>query len=179
MLSKDISNFEVKIPGGTQMVQNRFLWHAEDSFAILRAVNDKQVPMFSDAYSMLANTFERMYKGFAIELAKLYPEITIPSDIDKNHTFQNYASLVNRYIPIATCREAYYVTLENLRRIQAGYTNAKFWDIYTLEDFQRDFKRYEIQRNRISAGMEQLLIQDRYRDVMHADEDSREDLDLE
>ena len=113
MLSREVSNFEVKIPGGTQTVQNRFLWHAEDAFATLKAINDKQIPMFSDAYSILANTFERMYKGFAIELAKLYPEIVIPEDIDKNHAFQNYASLVNRYIPIATCREAYYVTLRN------------------------------------------------------------------
>ena len=31
MLSKEVSSFEVKIPGGTQTVQNRFLWHAEDS----------------------------------------------------------------------------------------------------------------------------------------------------
>lgn len=177
MISKEVFDFAMNI--GTQPVNNRYLWHAENSIPVLTLVNDGTVPFFSDAYSILANTLERIYKGVLIELAKIRPSITFPDDFDSNHHFNDTARIVNQYIPIASNREAYYTTLENLNRIQRGYTGAKFKDVYELEDFQKDFRRLELQRKRLYAGLEQLIIQDRCKDVMHIDDIPHEDLDLE
>lgn len=179
MVSKNLAEYKVYI--GSEQVSNRFLFHAEDSVPLLRAVFERKVPMFSDAYSILANTMERMFKGVAIELQKLYPENHIVfGDIDRNHQFKQYAQVVNKYIPIAKSREKYHIALDNITRIAEGYTNSKFYDIYEYSDFERDYRRLEIYRERLYKGLEQELIKSRYRDVMEAEEAgySREDLDL-
>lgn len=177
MISENVFDFKVNV--GSQPVNNRYLWHAENSMPILTAINEGSVPFFCDAYSILANTFERMYKGVMIELGKVRTGIIFPLDFDRNHHFNDTVRTVNRYIPIASNRDAYFTTTDNLTRIQEGYTNAKFKDVYELEDFRKDFRRLEIQRRRLFAGLEQILIQERLQDVMHADDLPREDLDLE
>lgn len=177
MISREVANFTLTI--GNETVTNRFLWHAENTFPRLQEIYDDKSKFFCDAYSLLANTFERFYKGVSVELAKLYPEVYLPDTIDNVHPFTAYAQIVNKYIPIAKSTEGYFVTLDNLKRIQKGYNDAKFYDQYEYSDFEKDFRRLTLQRDRIYAGLEQLIIQNRCKDVMHADDIAHEDLDLE
>ena len=102
MISEILLDYKMQLPGSEHEICNRFLYHAENSYQFLKDVNDEKIAMFLDAYSILANTMERMFKGVAIELQKLYPNQNIVcEDININHSFKKYAQSINRIIPIA------------------------------------------------------------------------------
>ena len=179
MISDNVFDFKITNPYGKENMYNKYLWHMEDSYKILKMINDKEIPYFCDAYSMLANSMERLYKGILIELKKINPndEIDI-SDIDIGHKFSKYVRMVNKYIPISKSKEGYYTIIENCDRIYKGYTEAKYRNIYELNDFQRDFGRFDRQRKRLFSALEQELIKYNSKEVMEISEEEQDDLSL-
>lgn len=182
MISNDVHNFEVQIPYGHQVISNRMVWHSENSYEFLKSVYNKEIPMFSDAYSILANTMERLYKGIAIELQKLNPNDNfgiMDKRFNTDHNFDFYVRKVAKYIPLATDKKALQSLFDNNRRIQSGYTDSKFYNEYEYKDFEVDFLRYEKQRERLCKALEQEIIKSKYKDVMEfEDMEDISDLDL-
>lgn len=180
MISNVCTDFTVTIPGSDTVVNNMYLWHSEEDYKLLKHIYNHKELFTSGIYAMLANTFERMYKGFAIELQKLFPnESIVPNDIECGHYITPIAQKVNRFCPIATNKDAYYVTLDNLNRIHKGYTASRYTDIYQYQDFEKDFRRLEIQRERVGKLLSAEIIKHNCKEIMEIDNNiDHNDLDL-
>lgn len=168
---KEFSN-----PYGTTKVGNKYLYHEEDCFPLLRAIFEGKVPYTSDAYSLLANSMERFYKGILIELSKIYSEdIIVPINIDASHRFTGIIQEINKKIPISKSKEGYYVILDNCNRIQKGYTNAKYHDYYEKSDYDKDFRRFTVQRERLFSALNAERIKYEAKDVIGLPEEKEDD----
>ena len=127
MQSNSILDMQMRNPFGNTMTCNPFSFYAEDNWAFLKSVYDKQVPMFSQAYSILANTMEQFYKGVYVELLKIHPDMPVAEEFELNgHHFDNFIRKINKYIPVSNSREGYFKILDNSERIQKGYTDSKY-----------------------------------------------------
>ena len=71
MISKNKFSFCVQNPFGNMIIDNEYIWHMENTFHFLDNIYNKRCDFFCDAYSLLANSMERLYKGIIIELAKI------------------------------------------------------------------------------------------------------------
>lgn len=171
MISNEMFNYEVSV--GSQKVQNQPLWYSEDTRNFLTAVYNKDIPMFSAAYSHLAYAFEQLYKGVCAELQKLYPDnevIPVPK-LDARgkvmfpHDAAPYAKAINRYIPLGGNREAYFAAIDNLERIQSGYTGSKYNAVYNYDDFKKDYERYDRMRTRLLNGLEMEINKNNLKDI--------------
>ena len=63
MISNTILDMEMKNPFGETMLNNPFSYYSEDNWDFLNRVNNKEIPMFSQAYSILANRWSSSTKG--------------------------------------------------------------------------------------------------------------------
>lgn len=179
MQSNDSINLEIINPYGSQKINNSHSYHAEDNWDFLCKVYQKEIPMFSQAYSILANTMELFYKGVYLELKKIHPEMPNMSDYEfHQHRFTGFIQAINRIIPVSASKEGYYTILDNADRIYKGYTDAKYQAMYEYKDFEADFRRYEVQRKRLYTALEVEKQKYEAREIMNLpNEKSDDDLD--
>ena len=176
MESNAFKNLEITNPFGSTKLNNAFSYYAEDNWDFLCKVNTGEIPMFSQAYSVLANTMEQFYKGVYMELKKINPDIENVEECEmKRHQFSKFIRKINRVMPVSSSKEGYFKILENAERIHSGYTDSKYNAYYDLNDFQRDFKRYEVQRERLykALNVERQKYEDQ--EVMTAEEHIEDD----
>lgn len=155
MISNQIMDYSIKIPYGKEIIFNSYIYHMEDTYKILEKINKEEIPFFSDAYSLLANTMERFYKGLAIELQKLHPDVNMHlENIAESHYFKIDAAKVNKFLPLSNSKMGYFKIIESCERIYDGYTNSKYTDMYELSDFKVDFLRLSFQRERLFRALD-------------------------
>lgn len=152
-------DFSFKNPYGENKIDNELLLHAEDTFPILNKINEKEIPMFSDAYALLANTAERFYKGVFQELVKLYPndnDFKLEHDLN-SHRFYYLIPTINKKIQLANSKNGFSSLIESCKKLHMGYTDSKYKEIYTYSQFATDFLRFSGQRKRIYEELEKLM----------------------
>ena len=177
MISNTILDMEIKNPFGETMLNNPFSYYSEDNWDFLNRVNNKEIPMFSQAYSILANTMEQFYKGIYVELKKMHPEMPSATDYELGgHHFDCFIKRITRVIPVSGSKEGVYKILDTAERIQRGYTDAKYHKKYEYVDFGTDFRRYEVQRERLYKALD--LERQKYETRGVLDEKADEDDDL-
>lgn len=158
--SDDIQfDFSFQNPYGKNKIDNELLLHAEDTFPILNKINEKEIPMFSDAYALLANTAERFYKGVFQELVKLYPndnDFKLEHDLN-SHRFYYLIPTINKKIQLANSKNGFSSLIESCKKLHMGYTDSKYKEIYTYSQFAADFLRFSGQRKRIYEELERLI----------------------
>ncbi len=177
LISKNIANLEIQNPVGQTKLSNEYSYTAEENFDFLVAVRDKKIKMFSSAYSVLANTMEQFYKGIYVELLKAGANMPVMNEYDmKDHHFVKFIRAINMVLPVSASREGYEKICENAQRIYKGYTDSKYGSIYQYEDFAKDMRRYEVQRERLYKALDFEL----QRTVARSyDDEKTEDDDLE
>ena len=155
MCPNAILNFEIQNPFGGTKLCNPFSFYAEDNWGFLKAVYKKEIPMFSQAYSVLANSMEQFYKGVYVELTRILPDIPRVEECEYHgHHFDNFIRKINKVCPVSKSIEGYHTILDNSERIQKGYTNSKYNAYYDYSDFVKDFRRYEVQRERLYKALD-------------------------
>ncbi len=154
MISEHLLDYEIKNPFGDTKLNNHYTYFAEDNWNVLKCFYEKKIPFCSSAYSMLANTMEQFYKGIYVELHKIKPNMPTLTDYEMNdHCFNRFVQLINKEIPVSSSKEGYFKILDNASRIYKGYTDSKYRNYYEYEDFARDFRRYEVQRERLYSAL--------------------------
>ncbi len=135
--------------------RNAMLLKNQESLPVLQKIYDGDVPYTSDFYPMLVNNMERLYKGVTQELQALYPDAIKLSSIQykEGHHFNQFASIINRYIPLSDDRNGYLTVLDGIREIQNSYNGSRFEDFPDVEEFRKTFRRYETQMNRLYRGL--------------------------
>lgn len=175
MISKNKFSFCVQNPFGNMIIDNEYIWHMENTFPILDNIYNKRCDFFCDAYSLLANSMERLYKGIIIELAKIHPEDNINlSNINIGHKFQIYVRMVNQYLPISKTENGYTAILEYCNDIYKGYTNSKYRDVYSFNDYKRDYNRFFSQRKKLY-----IMLEEEYNKVYNKNQIIEQDYELE
>ena len=175
-----VRNMDIKNPFGNTKLSNLFIIHEEDSYPLLKAVYEGTAPYTSDAYGMLSNSLERLYKGILLELQQIYPEeIVIPRDIEKTHTYTRIAIQINKYLPISKTRDGCMVIFNHLDKIAEGYTSSRYRAIYEKTDFDKAYRRYNSQRERLLMALDAERSKYESRDAMEADYGNEDDFDLD
>lgn len=172
-----VNNMDVKNPFGTTTFSNRFLIHEEDSFPLLQAIYRGKAPFTSDAYSMLANTMERFYKGILLELQLMYPDkVVVPNDLNSTHRFTHIIAQVNKHLPISNSKEGVKRIVANCDRIGEGYTRSRYHEMYEKPDFDKDFQRFSSQRERLFILLDAERIKFNAKEIMamHLNVDEKE-----
>lgn len=175
MISNQIMDYSIKIPYGKEIIFNSYIYHMEDTYKILEKINKEEIPFFSDAYSLLANTMERFYKGLAIELQKLHPDVNMHlENITESHYFKIDAAKVNKFLPLSNSKMGYFKIIEACERIYEGYTNSKYTDMYELSDFKVDFLRLSFQRERLFRALDMEITKSRLKSDKNFDFNEQE-----
>lgn len=135
-----------------------YLNRNNESLETMRKIYDGEIPYISDFYPMLINNMERLYKGITKELQILYPDEIKLTDImyQQGHHFNQFASIVNKYIPLSDSPEGYCTVLNGIQEIQNLYNNTRFITSTDIEDFRKVFRRYETQMSRMYLGIQRL-----------------------
>lgn len=178
--SNSVLNLEIQNPFGETTLCNPFSFYAEDNWAFLESVYSNKTAYFSQAYSVLANTMEQFYKGVYAELLKIGLPVPKAEEYELHgHHFDNFVRKINKVLPVSKCAEGYYAILDNCERIQKGYTDSKYNAYYEKSDFDKDFKRYEVQRQRLYKGLEAEKQKYLARDVSNLPDKREEGDDLD
>ena len=140
----------VKNHHGTTYLKNPYSYHSEANRDFLKSVYKQEIPMFSQAYAILANTIEQFYKGVYVELSKIDPRIPKAKDAEFHmHHFDNFVKKIHVVMPVSKNREGYLRIMDDAARIHKGYTDSKYHAVYDYADFAADYQRYEAQRDRL------------------------------
>jgi hypothetical protein len=135
--------------------QNAMLLKNQETLPVLKKIYDGDIPYTSDFYPMLVNNMERLYKGITQELQALYPDAVRLSSIQyrEGHHFNQFASIINQYIPLSDDRNGYLAVLDGIHNIQKSYNGTRFEDSPDIEEFRRTYRRYETQTFRLYRGL--------------------------
>lgn len=134
-------------PFGDTEFCNLYTYHAEDSYKQLKLIYNKKIAFCSDNYAMLANTFERMYKGIIEEYINICPEYVPTAGMMDTHQLHLLAQEVHVNIfPIINNKETYPFLLDKLEAISKGYTHSRYAELYEYSDFVKAFDLFEKQR---------------------------------
>lgn len=150
MQSDGTIDLMVKNPHGTTYLNNPYSYHAEDNMPFLKDVYNQKIPMFSQAYAILANTIEQFYKGIYIELRKINPKVPPAKDAEFHaHHFDNFVKKIHSVMPVSKTRDGYLRIMDDAARIHKGYTDSKYYAVYDYADFVADYQRFQAQRDRL------------------------------
>ena len=116
----------VQNPFGKKTFDSGLILHAEESYKVLKKVYHKDIPFISDYYSMMVNTFERMYKGILEEYANNNPKYHLNESVMYTHHLDLLAKTVDKVIPVMSNRNQYRTLLNSLSDISVGYTKSRF-----------------------------------------------------
>ncbi len=153
-------------PYGTYEFYNANLYHAEESYKMLKKVYNKEIPFISDIYSIFVNTLERFYKGIIEEGSDL-SGMDIDNMVQNTHRLENLFDYIDDYFfsiqPENINLEKLY---EKLKTFSDGYTRSKYKDIYEYSDFVKGFEFLEAQRELIFKEFEKFRIkeEEKYKD---------------
>ncbi len=181
MQCEPLIDYELPNPYGSTTFNNANLYHAEDNMKFLKGVYSGQIPMFSSAYSILANTIEQMYKGVYIELYKMYPkEVKKASEYEfsHSHSYDGMVSKIQRFMPVFSDKE-YKKIRKHAAEVSKGYTLSKYNRIYELEDFQADYSRMIRQRELLYRGLNMMKMKYLSQKKENLQEASKDALDEE
>lgn len=160
MQCEPLIDYELPNPYGSTTFNNANLYHAEDNMDFLKNVYNKKIPMFSSAYSILANTMEQIYKGVYIELYKMYPkQVKKASEYEFSHihAYDGMIAKIQKFMPVFPEKE-YKKIRKQSAEIAKGYTTSKYSRIYEYEDFERDYSRMIRQREMLYRGLDMMKL---------------------
>lgn len=144
----------IQNPFGKKIFDSGLILHAEESYKVLKKVYHKDIPFISDYYSMMVNTFERMYKGILEEYANNNPKYRLNESVMYTHHLDLLAKTVDKVIPVMSNRNQYRTLLNSLSDISIGYTKSRYSDFYEYEDFASVYRLFEKQRKYLYSNME-------------------------
>ena len=146
---------DIVFPEYIDLEKNYFLYNVLDNFKRLKLIYDGEIEYIYSDYPTLINSFEQLYKGAVKELAKYHDDCKMSEDnFSIGHRFKQFASIVNHKISLSSSLEGYKKICEYLSELEQNYNSVRYYNHIPFETFQRDFRRFEYQLDRIVRGLE-------------------------
>ena len=156
MIPKKVVSREITLnPYGNSDMCNLNTYHAEEAYAFLKKVYNKKIPYVTDIYAMLANTFERFYKGILEEYAMIsdYEPSVAMLGTHRNEEIAEELSKIG--FPVVLGNESLDYLTKKLSELSNGYTRCRYKDVYEFSDFCAGFELLEEQRERLYKSLDE------------------------
>lgn len=156
MISKKIISREIIAnPYGSSDMCNLNTYHAETAYGFLKKVYNQEIPYVTDLYAMLANTFERFYKG-VLEEYGMVSDYEMSYAMRGTHRINELARELDNIglSPIEESESLDYLT-DKLSDMSDGYTSSRYKGVYEFSDFCRGFELLEKQRERLYKALDE------------------------
>lgn len=159
--------------------RNSYLRNTEMMYQRLTDIFEEKIPYNPICdYQIMISAYENLYKGMARELSN-HPGCNLNIEegaYTKGHRFREFASGVNKIIPLADDYMQWQSVFNNCKSLESRYTPARFESLYSFDEFKTAYRRFETQMNRCYKGLEQI---DKASPVPSIEEDATDDYDMD